>query len=259
MLALCRADEQDEAAMALDGLGLIAKDQGDFVTALDYHQRAHALYASQGNAIGMARALTYASIAAYWQATYDRCFELAGEAIELQRGVGDVTSVAYSRDVQGMALVRMGRRAEGIAILEECVTAFHQMGDRSGSAMILADLGLVRHFQGNFQTAYEHFSEALVIARAIGDRRRVAFCWEGIAMALTRLAVLAAPTDEAALQRAVGLFAKADSLRREIDAPLPASERAEYDACLSQAAAHLSTGRYAEAWDRGIHQKQSDG
>ena len=251
VLSLCRPNDQDEAGMALNGLGLIAKDQGDFATALDYHARARTFYARMGDAIGMARALTYASIAAYWQAEYSRCFDLAQEAIDLQSGVGDVTSVAYSRDAQGMALVRLGRYAEGVAILQECVAAFEGMDDRSGEAVVLADLGVAAHLQGNFADAYRYSQEALSIARAIGDRRRVTFCLEGMAMALTRLAVLSAETDKTALTRAIGLFAEADNLRRLINSPLPASERAEYDACVSIAAAHLPAAIHATAWERG--------
>ncbi len=251
--ALCGPDDQSDAALSLNGLGLVAKDQGDFASALDYHKRAHALCASLGDSIGAARSLTYASIAAYWQAAYARCFDLAQEAIELQRGVGDVLSVTYGRDVQGMALVRLGRYAEGVAILQECVTAFEQMGDHSGRAVVLADLGVAAYLQENFVDAYRHSHEALSIARAIGDRRRAAFCLEGMAMALTRLAVLPAATDKTALTRALGFFAEADSLRRLINSPLPASERAEYDACRAIAAAHLPPAQYAQAWAERIN------
>ncbi len=253
LLSLCRPNNQGEAAMALNGLGLIAKDQGDFATALAYHERARAFYARLGDAIGLAHTLTYASIAAYWQAEYARCFDLAQEAIELQKGVGDVMSVAYSRDVQGMALVRLGRYAEGMAILQECIVAFEEVGDRSGEAMVLADLGGAAQLQGNFADAYRYNHTAFSIATAIGDRRRVAFSLEGMAMALTRLSVAAAKTDAAGLGRAVGLFAQANSLRREINSPLPASERAEYDACLALVAAHLSAERYTELWERRFH------
>lgn len=61
---------------------------------------------------------------------------------------------------------------------------------------------------------------------------------EGIAMTLTRMAVAEAEVDESALAQAVTLFARADRLRRQIDASLPTSERAEYDICCSIAAGY---------------------
>ena len=253
-LALCGSGDENEAAIAFNGLGLVAKDQGDFGAALDYHERARALYASIGDSVGMARALTYASIAAYWQAEYERCYELAQQAIGLQSGIGDVTSIAYSRDVQGMALVRLGRYDEGIAILDECVTAFQKIGDISGSAMVLVDLGLAHYMKQNWAQAYRYNQESLNIARSIGDRRREAFCLEGIAMALTRMAVAETERDETALAQAVTLFARADALRRQIGAPLPTSERVEYDICRSIAAGNLPAELHKTAWEEGAQQ-----
>jgi len=257
-LALCGSGDENEAAIAFNGLGLVAKDQGDLGASLDYHERAYALYASIGDSVGMARALTYASIAAYWQAEYQRCFDLAQQAIELQRGIGDVTSIAYSRDVQGMALVRSGRYDEGIAILDECVTAFQKIGDVSGSAMILVDLGLAHYMKQNWAQAYRYHQESLNIARSIGDRRREAFCLEGIAMTLTRMAVAETERDETALSQAVALFARADGVRRQIDSPLPASERAEYDICRAIADRYLSAELHKSAWEEGVSTVESE-
>lgn len=77
-LALCGSGDENEAAIAFNGLGLVAKDQGDFGAALDYHAASlPALYAGIGDSVGMALALTYASIAADRRAEYERCFDLA--------------------------------------------------------------------------------------------------------------------------------------------------------------------------------------
>jgi hypothetical protein len=67
------------------------------------HERSHALYAALGDSIGMARALTYAGITAYWQGDYARYVDFTQQCMVLQSGVGDVLSMTYSREVQGMA------------------------------------------------------------------------------------------------------------------------------------------------------------
>lgn len=251
VISLCLAENSVDRAMALNGLGLIAKDRGDFAAALGLHEQARSLFGSAGDGIGVARSLTYASIAAYWQADYPRCLTLTEEAIDLQRGIGDVMSVAYGRDVQGMALVRMGRYDEGLEILEECVETFAAIGDRSGEAMILVDIGHVHYLLGKYSEAYQNFHEALEIAHAIGDRRRQAFCLEGLAMTLVRLNADPAPAERGELVRAVELVGQAESLRRQIAAPLPAIERGEYDACLALARRWLSEEEFAEAFAGG--------
>lgn len=234
-LSLCQPADQAEAALAYNGLGVSAKNQGRYEAALAYHEQARGLFASLGDAVGTARTLTFASNAAYWQGDYERCLRLAQQAIDLQEGVGDVISISYSRDLQGIALVRLGRHAEGIAILTEVAKVFDEIGDRSGQAMILVDLGQARHLQGDFAAAHSYFQQALAIAQAIGDRRRIAFALEGMAMALTRMVVANDTAGVDQLRRAASLFDEADSVRREIDSPLPPSERAEYDACLALA------------------------
>lgn len=248
VLSLCLAENSGDRAMALNGLGLIAKDRGDFAGALELHEQARTLFGAAGDGIGVARSLTYASIAAYWQADYPRCVALSTEAIDLQRGIGDVTSVAYGRDVQGMALVRMGRFDEGLEILEACVDTFAAIGDRSGEAVILVDIGHARYLLGTFAAAYQNFHEALEIALAIGDRRRQAFCLEGLVMTLVRLSAAQSPMDKAGVVRAVELAGQAESLRRRIAAPLPPVEQAEYDACLDLARELLPAEEFAGAF-----------
>jgi predicted ATPase/transcriptional regulator with XRE-family HTH domain len=248
-LDLCRPDaDQKEAASTLNGLGLVAKDQGDYARALDFHERARALYAALGDPVGAARALTYASIAAYWQADFIRCIDFAQQSVELQAGVGDVVSITYSREVIAIAYVKLGRLAEGTSILEECLAEFHRLNDRSGVAVTLVDLGQAAFASGEYERSLHHHRQAVRIAQEIGDRRRIAFALEGIAIALARLAE---EDDETSLAKAVICLSASETLRQKIGTPLPQIERPAYEACLSTARARLAPVLFATAWTEG--------
>jgi predicted ATPase/transcriptional regulator with XRE-family HTH domain len=250
-LDLCHPEtEQPEAARILNGLGLIAKDQGDYVAALGYHQRSYATFAAIGDAIGIARALTCMSIAAYWQGTFDRCIDYAQQSIAAQKGIGDVMSITYSREVEAIARVRLGQIEEGIQILQECAATFHEMNDQSGMAVTWVDLGQAAYLQGQMDNSLDYHRQALKVAATIGDRRRIAFSLDGIAMALTQLALGAEP-NQAQMEEAVYHFAAAHSLRETIHAPLPEIERTNYEECRALLNFFLPADRYTLAWRRG--------
>lgn len=246
-LAHCNLNtDQREAAAILNGLGLIAKDQGDYAQALALHARSYQLSITAGDTIGQARALTYSSIAAYWQGEYGRCIDLAQQIITLQQGIGDVISLTYSREILGMALVKVGRFAEGIAVLEASRQAFEQQADRSGVAMVLVDLGQATYAQAAYAPSLAYHCAALQLAHAIGDRRRCAFALEGMAMAMAYLATT--PTDyEAAVQR----FAAAATLRTAIGAPLPPTDQPACAAALAFVTTRLAEAAYTCAWQTG--------
>jgi predicted ATPase/transcriptional regulator with XRE-family HTH domain len=254
-LDLCHPEiDQREAAGILNGLGLVAKDQGDYSRALAFHQRSYTFFATIGDIIGMARALTYSSIAAYWQGAFEQCIQFAQQCIVIQSGVGDVMSTTYSREVQAIAMVRLGRLDEGITILQECAAAFQQMNDQSGVAVTLVDLGQAAYLQQDPVASLRYHSQALTIAHAIGDRRRIVFSLDGIAMALIQQAASHASTnmgDVATLHQAVCCFAAAETLRQTINAPLPQIERADYEVCRTLAATLLPPDLYTSAWERG--------
>ncbi|MEZ4861324.1 MAG: tetratricopeptide repeat protein [Caldilineaceae bacterium] len=246
-LELCRPErDQLEAAAILNGLGLIAKDQGDYARALALHEESQARYADAGDTIGMARSLTYASIAAYWQGDYLRSIDLARQVITLQHGIGDVVSLSYSREIEAMALVRLGQLAAGMQILEECLGAFEEQDDRAGVATVLVDLGQAAYRQQDYVHSFAYHARALGLAHSIGDRRRAAFALEGMGVAR---AYNATTTEN--LTEAVQFLAAASTLRHTIGAPLPAIERTAYEEALTLASTHLAPTQYDSAWQNG--------
>lgn len=240
------SDDQKAAATILNGMGLIAKDQGDYERALALHERSHTIYAQLDYQIGMARSLTYSSIAAYWQGNFHQAIDLAQQVITLQQGIGDVISMSYSREIMAVALVKLRRFAEGVQALEESLAEFEKLEDQTGVAMVLVDLGQAAYAQQAYAQSLQYHHRALQIAYTIGERRRCAFALEGMAMAYAHL-----PTHHNHLTEAVRLAAAAATLRLKIAIPLPETDRPDYEACLALVEQSLSPLAYQAAWQQG--------
>ncbi|MDQ3249049.1 MAG: hypothetical protein M3Q45_07535, partial [Chloroflexota bacterium] len=206
-----------------------------------------------GDKVGAARALTYISITTYWQGEYAEAAAVAAQAVALQNEWGDASSTAYAREIQAMAVAKSGDLAQGMQLLQQCLAAFRTISDQSGQALIWNDMGLVAYLQGDAAQAITLHQAALQAAWAIGDKRRMAFCLEGIAMSW---ALGAEGADDAAAAqthqlRTVQLFGAVAALRTAIGAPLPPTERADYEQSLVAVRTRVEPLRFEAAWREG--------
>src|SRR4029079_12814616 len=105
---------------------------------------------------------------------------------------------------------------------------------------LLTDMGGVALARGNAEHAAQLFSEGLALSWKIGDKRRLAFCLEGLAMT----------AGSGQPGRAAQLFGAAAALRDAIGAPLPPSEQADYARNLAAARADAAD-TFATSWSAG--------
>jgi tetratricopeptide (TPR) repeat protein len=171
-----------------------------------------------------------------------RATTLLQEALMLSRQVGqrDLTALALSN--LGYILQMQGDSAQALALLEESVAWLRQT-KHQGLAWALYRLGVVASAQGDDVRATAVLREALVLQQQSGVMKGV------IVRSLERLAGLAARQQRPA--RAARLFGAAETLREAIGAPLPPSERVDYDRDVAGARAQLGEEAFAAAWAAG--------
>jgi hypothetical protein len=95
--------------------------------------------------------------------------------------------------------------------------------------------------QGDHTRAAELYREGLALAHQVGDRRRIAFCLEGLGQTTVQ-------TDP---ERAVCWLGAAAELRNTINSPLPAIEQTINDEVLAQLHEQLSPEIFEAAWNYG--------
>lgn len=241
-LALYRQlDVPTGAATALSYLGMLAKEQGHYDHAAACHAESLELNRRAGNAFGIAQDLTQLSFIAYWLGQYERSAELAQQAVDLARHMNDRRGLASALDGVGAALGKLGRYAEAGHWLTESLTLYRELGNKNGQAMVLNDLAMVVAGQHDDQSARQLYLEALGLAWQIGDRRRIAFCLEGLGLASV----------ESDPERTTWWLSAADGLRELIAAPLPPAEKVLYDQALAQLHERLSPAIFEAAWQSG--------
>jgi predicted ATPase/DNA-binding XRE family transcriptional regulator len=240
-LALHRAlGDTGGVAHALRSLALIAKDQGDLDRATLLLEESLALYRQTGDTYGVARALFNLSTVAYWQGDYPRSGALAEQTAAICRELGDQMVLAYALDGIGMAAYKQGDLARAAQHLEESLRLLRALDEKAGMALALHELGLIACAQGNLARAGQLLCDGLDLAWNIGDRRRAAFCLEGLAVAWARR-----PLD------AARLLGAAAALREVLGAPLPPAERPDYERTLTAVRAGAGAAAFTAAWEAG--------
>ena len=231
-------------ARAFKAAGNLARDQGDFSTAIEFHRRAHALFMEAGDAAGIAAA-----------------FNNMG-AVELDRGDVQAAIAHFESSLEhftglndqwGMALV-LGNlaharrtnaeheRAERTA--RESVQKFEALGDEQGTARSLTTLGLILGRSGRPDEALSLHSRAVALQMQVDDRAGVARSLESIAWCQAKLGE---PSG------AAWLLGHAGRLRETVDVPLSADDRVEYDETVAYLQSALDGDERAELWSAGRH------
>jgi len=142
----------------------------------------------------------------------------------------------------GVLARQQGDYDRAVALSKESLDLFRELGDRAGIGLALSSLGAVALRRGESDRAATLLRESLSLRHEMGDRRAVA---EGLeAMASVSVA-------QGRDERAARLFGAAESLRQQLGAPLPPSDRPEYDEWVDTLRARLGEARFAQAWAEG--------
>jgi predicted ATPase len=240
-LALCRTlGDLGGVAHALRSLALIAKDQGDFDRATLLLEESLAIYRQTGDTYGVARGLFNLSTVVYWQGDYPRSGALAEQSAAICRELGDQMVLAYALDGIGMAAYKQGDLARAAQHLEESLRLLRALDEKSGMALALHELGVIARAQGDQARAAALLRDGLGLAWNIGDRRRAAFCLEGLAAGRACRPLQAAR-----------LMGAAAALRDTLGAPLPPAERADYERILAAVRSDAGPAAFEQAWQAG--------
>jgi predicted ATPase/Tfp pilus assembly protein PilF len=168
------AGDRRGLAHALNGLGIVAKETGNF-------ERAHALYESAlriwrelGDPWGVAMSLNNLGVVAKETGNLDDARTLYEEAIEMWRTLGDQWSISMTMNNLGVIARAQGDTRRATELYEEALRIRREIGDRRGIAMSLGNLGNVRYQSGEYEHAEALYDEALKLRQEVGDRFGVA-------------------------------------------------------------------------------------
>ena len=269
-------------ATALNGLGTLAYDMGDFAIASAAYQESLAIYQEQNNPTNTAPLLINIGNVAYRQGNYGmarlhyeealtlyRGLEHASgiasalgslgniedaegsyaaarsfqeESLALSRRLGDARMTAYTLHNLANLAVREGDIGRARALHEESLAMKRTLGDRRGIAALLNSLGRIAAEAGDHDGAGRRFTEAITLAQEIEDKLGMVLALEGMAW---QAAVRLAPL------LAARLWGASERGREILHMAYSEEDRALYDGLIAAARLTTSAEAFAAAWAEG--------
>ena len=235
-------------ASAINGLGAIQARTGDFADATAAHQRALDLYTALGDRRGQASALDSLGVVQWRAGNLPAAATAHQRALDLYTVLGDRRGQALT--VNGLGIVRMlaGNIPAATAAFLWTLDLFGILSDRRGQALALTNLGMVRTQAGDYPGAAAAEQQALKLFAALGDGHGQANALDNLAVVLRHTADY--PAAAAAHERSLELF-------RELGDPLGEAEALNHYGALLTATGQPGQARacHLSALDlaRGVH------
>jgi tetratricopeptide (TPR) repeat protein len=170
--------------------------------------------------------------------------------LHLARELGDTSGVAITLNNLGLVAHLQGDYTSAGSLYAESLALKRELGDKRGIAITLCNLGLVAHEQGDNASASIHFEESLILRRDLGDK------W-GIALSLAGLGAVAVALGSvdnvsgSGISRGVRLLGFVEALLESIGGVLETEDRLPFDCAVVSARALLGANEFERLWAQG--------
>lgn len=161
-------------ADAINWLGIICKDQGDYSLALEHHSRALELKRELGDDRQLSTPLNSMGLTYYHMGEYRKAMDCFDQAVNIQRRLEDSWGLPDTLNSIGMTLHKMGRPDEALKVYAEALETRKKTGGKARTANILNNMGNLYTTLGDIDSAVRCHSEALAIRKDISSRSGVA-------------------------------------------------------------------------------------
>jgi predicted ATPase/DNA-binding winged helix-turn-helix (wHTH) protein len=118
--------------------------------------------------------LNAAGVLSYHQGDYPAAKAFCEESLAIRRELGDRSGVAGSLGNLGNVAVNQGDHSTARALQEQSLEIYRELGDRFGTANTLNNLGVVALNQGDYPAARALHEESLAISRELGNQHSIA-------------------------------------------------------------------------------------
>jgi predicted ATPase/class 3 adenylate cyclase/Tfp pilus assembly protein PilF len=108
------------------------------------------------------------------QGDYEQAKKYSKESLAIRREIGDNSGIAVSIENLGKATALLGDIEQAKEYYEESLVIRKEIGDKSGIADSMHSLGTLSANQGDYEQAKEYYEESLIIRREIGSKNGIA-------------------------------------------------------------------------------------
>ena len=241
-LPRARAEGGGLLPRALMNLGAIALYRGEYERAQPLFEESRREALASGDDSALSTSLIRLGVLAYSVADIARARGYWEEGLAVERRRGNPSAVASLLNNLGFLAVVDGDHARATELSEESMAICKTLGDKRGVSSPLLNLSLVALDSGDHPRAHELLCEAATLRAELGDRLGLIECLES----LGRVAA-AAGEDECAAQS----LGAGEALRATLRAPLSPAERETQAPVLTALRERLGDLLFEDAWARG--------
>jgi predicted ATPase/DNA-binding SARP family transcriptional activator len=269
-------------AAALNAAGTLANEQGDYAAATTLYAEGLALYAELNDLRGMARLSINLGSVSGFQGNLEEARIRYEAGLQLARKLEDDTLLGLALNNLGSVAIDLGDIARAADVLEESLALKRRTGAQDGMIVTLINLGEVARALGDLDRAAALGEEALALAGTLGARRHTAHAQYNLGLVagargrldqaeaafLESLRIeqevgnmrqiagilegLAAVATERGDYRFAGrFFGAAESLREQLGAPIPPTDRSRHEHATALVRAQLGPKSATAEWTAG--------
>ncbi|MFJ9781338.1 AfsR/SARP family transcriptional regulator [Amycolatopsis sp. NPDC101161] len=155
-------------ARAQYNLAMAAHNLDDYAWAYEHGMQALEIVRSLGLGAFEASVLRALGDICTSMGDHDQALRLADAALAILGPDGEPVDTRFTLHTRGLALVGLGRVAEGIAVIRESVSMFFEMGEPYEAADVLAQLGAIHLRQGDRALARECWVRSVRLLTELG-------------------------------------------------------------------------------------------
>ena len=229
----------DDLGQVLRELGLVLREQGDFVRAAALFEEGLAFHRASGNRVGMALEMLGLADVARDQGDSLGVRAHCEPSLAILREFDMQWAIGFALNTRALGVYYEGYLTRAFALIDESAALFRELQSDASLAEVLITQGKIVRAQGDLGAAHAALTEALQLALSLGPRLMVAFAMEGLA------GVLAA---QGRAEPAVRLLAPAAALRVQMGTPVWPADQRSVEQALATARAALGDSAFDAAW-----------
>jgi predicted ATPase/DNA-binding CsgD family transcriptional regulator len=248
------------AARALDLLGEVATEVGEYESANELFEEALQIYRALNEKRGIADLLMQLGWAAMRTGDYERANILSNECLPLFRELNESEMLAQVQAGLGELALRQGQMETAKDFLNESLEICRSQGDRRGTAVALGSLAWAAQLDHDFTRMRDLMEESLVVRMEIGDSGGIAWCLEKLAEAsFMKAEPLSVPERRRALLQAVQIYGAAAALRAPNNSVIDPADQPKYQAVIEKLRIEIGSEDFESAWQEGWGLPHRDG
>ncbi|HZT42937.1 MAG TPA: tetratricopeptide repeat protein [Chthonomonadaceae bacterium] len=233
---------QKGEAINLGNLGNVASYQGDYARAQAYYEQFLVISRERGQRAWEARILTNLGNLALHQESYETARSHYDQALTINREISNRAEEASTLGNLGEAAYYQQDYPLARAYYEQAIAIHQEIGNRDGEALVLVGLGNLARKQEELTHARSLYTQALQIRQQLGQKSELTIILEGFA------ALYAAMRQ---FERAARLYGAAEQLRAHRGEPLPPNQQHEQEETITAIRSALGEKVFPSAWAEG--------